>query len=145
MDENVDQCGIPKSTLVLREDGDTWYSSYGKRWHDVFDLFSEKLPKLQHFRIGSTDWMDNVPFEQERDIKVGLFRNRYMCCYDGNGPSPYVDGEDDDEPSWRLRPECDDEDRAALQRLLGKIGQSVEENYQMRFSRVEDLIENSGY
>lgn len=86
--------------------------------------------------------MQDVPFEQERDIKVGLFRNRYLRCYDGWGPSPYMYGEDDGEPSWRLRPECDDEDRAALRRLLAKIGQSVEENYQMRFSRVENLIES---
>ncbi|KAJ5161457.1 hypothetical protein N7492_006849 [Penicillium capsulatum] len=132
MDYNVEHCGLPRSALARRIGDDvSVYGSYGKRWHDIFDLFAEKLPKLRYFRIGSGYWFDGVPFEQEDEIKPGLYYNRYMACYDGFGPSPYMErapGEDGIEKGWwQKRPECDEEDRAALRRLLGKIGQSIEE------------------
>lgn len=128
MEDNLDACPLPRDTLVRREGDNSLYGSFEKRWHHIFDQFAEKLPKLRHFRIGSGDWNSGIPFEQERDIKVGLFRNRYMCCYDGYGPSPYMVGEDPKDPTyledtWRPSPECEDEDRAALQKLLAKLGQ----------------------
>ncbi|CAG8116993.1 unnamed protein product [Penicillium salamii] len=134
MEENVDACALPRDTLVRREGDESLYGSFEKRWHHIFDLFAEKLPKLRHFRIGRSDWSPDIPFEQERDIKVGLYYNRYMCCYDGWGPSSYMEGEDPKELAkleneWRPSPECDDEDRAALRKLLAKLGQSVQESY----------------
>lgn len=139
MEENVDACAIPRDTLVRREGDKTLYGSFEKRWHDIFDLFAEKLPKLRHFRIGCSNWYPDIPFEQERGIKVGLYPNRYMCCYDGYGPSPYMEGEDPKnlanlEDAWRPSPECDDEDRAALRKLLAKLGQSVQESYSNGYS-----------
>ncbi|CAI7679008.1 unnamed protein product [Penicillium pancosmium] len=136
-EENVDACAIPRHTLVRREGDDSLYGSFEKRWHDIFDLFAEKLPKLRNFRIGCSKWYPDIPFEQERGIKVGLYYNRYMCCYDGYGPSPYMEGEDPKnianlENGWRPSPECDDEDRAALRNLLAKLGQSVQESYSNR-------------
>ncbi|OQE44846.1 hypothetical protein PENCOP_c002G04342 [Penicillium coprophilum] len=134
IEENLDACALPRNTLVRREGSNSLYGSFEKRWHDIFDLFAERLPKLRHFRIGRSNWHTNIPFEQERDIKVGLHHNRYMCCYDGWGPSPYMEGGDlknlaNLKDGWRLSPECDDEDRAALRKLLAKLGQSVQENY----------------
>lgn len=145
----MDQSPVPQSALVRRPgDEITLYGSYGKRWHEIFDLFAEKLPKLRHFRIGSTDWFDGVPFEQENNIKVGLYRNRYMTCYDGYGPSAYMEGEDKDKLShpeddeWRSRPQCDDEDQAALQRLLTKLGQSADQKHSMElYSPIENPAE----
>lgn len=139
MEENVDACALSKDTLVRREGDDSLYGSFETRWHHIFDLFAEKLPKLRHFRIGRSNWDFDIPFEQEKDIKVGLYYNRYMCCYDGYGPSPYMEGENpeyiaDLETAWRPLPECDDEDRTALRKLLAKLGQSVQENYPKRYS-----------
>ncbi|KAJ5941959.1 hypothetical protein N7516_002127 [Penicillium verrucosum] len=146
MEENVDACALPRDTLVRREGGESLYGSFEKRWHHIFDLFAEKLPKLRHFRIGRSNWYPDIPFEQERDIKVGLYYNRYMCCYDGYGPSPYMEGEDPKELAnleWRPSPECDDEDRAALRKLLAKLGQSVQESYSNRHcgGRIVDLVQ----
>lgn len=148
MEENVDACALPRDTLVRREGDDSLYGSFEKRWHHIFDLFAEKLPKLRHFRIGRSNWYPDIPFEQERDIKVGLYYNRYMCCYDGYGPSPYMEGEDPKELAnlengWRPSPECDDEDRAALRKLLAKLGQSVQESYSNKHfgDRIVDLVE----
>ncbi|OQE05723.1 hypothetical protein PENVUL_c022G09072 [Penicillium vulpinum] len=148
MEENVDACALPRDTLVRREGDESLYGSFEKRWHDIFDLFAERLPKLRHFRIGRSNWYSNIPFEQERDIKVGLYSNRYMCCYDGYGPSPYMEGEDPKdlaniENAWRPSPECDDEDRAALRKLLAKLGQSVQESYLDSYSggRIVDLVQ----
>lgn len=148
MEENVEACALPRDTLVRREGSDSLYGSFEKRWHNIFDLFAEKLPKLRHFRIGRSKWYPNVPFEQERDIKVGLYHNRYMCCYDGWGPSPYMEGEDPKDPAdpgdtWRPSPQCDDEDRAALRKLLAKLGQSVQESHPGSWpgGRVVDLVQ----
>lgn len=149
MKENVDACALPTDALLRREGSESLYGSFEKRWHHIFDLFAEKLPKLRHFRIGSSNWYPDIPFEQERDIKVGLYYNRYMCCYDGYGPSPYMEGEDpkelaDLENAWRPSPECDDEDRAALRKLLAKLGQSVQESYSNSNSgggRIVDLVQ----
>ncbi|PCG99016.1 Hypothetical protein PENO1_055120 [Penicillium occitanis (nom. inval.)] len=130
MEQNVDACALPRDTLVRREGDVSLYGSFEKRWHHIFDLFAEKLPKLRHFRIGRSNWYPDIPFEQERNIKVWLYYNRYMCCYDGYGPSPYMEGENPKyaanlENGWRPSPECDDEDRAALRKLLAKLGQSI--------------------
>ncbi|KAJ6062489.1 uncharacterized protein N7446_006609 [Penicillium canescens] len=148
MEENVDACALPRDTLVRREGDESLYGSFEKRWHHIFDLFAEKLPKLRHFRIGRSNWYPDIPFEQERDIKVGLYYNRYMCCYDGYGPSPYMEGEDPEElanleNAWRPSPECDDEDRAALRKLLAKLGHSVQESYSNRHSggHIVDLVQ----
>lgn len=142
MEENVAECGLPQNALVRRSgDSISSYGSYAKRWHDIFDIFADKLPKLRHFRIGSTEWHIEVPFEEEGDIKVGLYRNRYMCCYDGYGPSPYMEGEDNGDENWRAPPKCDDEDQVALRRLLGKLGQRVEENYSTREGPIKDLVQ----
>ncbi|CAG7921780.1 unnamed protein product [Penicillium olsonii] len=147
MDENVDACALSRDAFVRRNDDYSLYGSFDKRWHDIFDLFAEKLPKLRHFRIGRSQWYPDVPFEQEMDIKVGLYYNRYMCCYDGTGPSPYMEGEKPEnvtylEPGWSLAPQCDDEDRAALRRLLAKLGQSAQEShFGSDNSRVVDLIQ----
>ena len=134
----MDASPLPEDKLVRRK-GQTdhhLYGSFDKRWHQVFDLFAEKLPKLRHFRIGGSEWYPDVPFEQEKDITIGLYPNRYMCCYDGMGPSPYMLGRDSKyiarlEKVWRAAPECDDEDNLALRRLLAKIGQleSAQESY----------------
>ncbi|OOQ90346.1 F-box domain protein [Penicillium brasilianum] len=149
MEQNVDACALPRDTLV-RRDGDniSLYGSFEKRWHHIFDLFAEKLPKLRHFRIGHSNWSPDIPFEQEMDIRVGLYFNRYMCCYDGYGPTPYMEGENPKkrttlENEWRPSPECDDEDRAALRKLLAKLGQSVQESYSdTRFGdRIVDLVQ----
>lgn len=142
MDENVAECGLPQNAMVRRDnDGVSRYGSYARRWHDIFDIFAEKLPKLRHFRIGTTEWPSEIPFEQESDIKVGLYRNRYMCCYDGYGPSPYMKGDEGGDENWRAAPECDYEDQVALRRLLGKLGQSVEENYSVQWGPVENLVQ----
>ncbi|KAF3394485.1 hypothetical protein F1880_005319 [Penicillium rolfsii] len=131
LEGNLDACALPRNTLMRRGRSNSLYGSYEKRWYHIFNLFSEKLPKLRHFRIGSSDWCPDIPFEQENDIKVGLYRNRYMCCYDGMGPSPYMEGHSPQQLAksgkewrWRPSPECDDEDHEALLKLLAKLGQS---------------------
>ncbi|KAJ6031012.1 hypothetical protein N7540_001744 [Penicillium herquei] len=148
MEHNLDACSLPRDTLVYREDNHSLYGSFEKRWHHIFDLFAEKLPKLRHFRIGRSTWYPDIPFEQESDINVGLYHNRYMSCYDGYGPSPYMEVKLPNNPAnlengWRLSPECDDEDRAALRKLLAKLGQSVEEGYSTKLfgDRIVDLVE----
>ncbi|KAJ5742123.1 hypothetical protein N7533_011532 [Penicillium manginii] len=146
-EENVDACALRRDTLVRRTGRPKLYGSFDKRWHDIFDIFAEKLPKLRHFQIGRSDWYPDIPFEQERDIKVGLYHDRYMCCYDGYGPSPYIRGEDLEnigsiEDGERPSPRCDDEDRAALRRLLAKLGQSVQESFKDQYcERVVDLVQ----
>ena len=71
-----------------------------------------------------------------------------MCCYDGYGPSPYMEGENPKElanfeNAWRPSLECDDEDYAALRKLLAKLGQSFQESYSNRHfgGRIVDLFQ----
>ncbi|GLA35234.1 hypothetical protein AnigIFM63309_010637 [Aspergillus niger] len=102
-----------------------YYCSYNKRWHDYFDSFRTKLPYLRQFLIGSNDWGKGVPFEKEAEVKICLRENRYMACYDGYGPSPYIEY-DYGRPEWeRPAPECDDEDRDSLCLLFEKTGQGI--------------------
>ncbi|RHZ54879.1 F-box protein [Aspergillus thermomutatus] len=129
----ADRCPFKKSEMETRrkDDGRTrrkYYLSYDKRWHHYFDCFRTKLPLLRHFVIGSSDWYQGVPFEKEAEITIGLFKNRYMACYDGYGPSPYL--EPDFVPhEWEKEgPKCDEEDRDSLRLLLEKTGQSLVED-----------------
>ncbi|KAE8168323.1 hypothetical protein BDV40DRAFT_284312 [Aspergillus tamarii] len=104
------------------------YRSYEKRWHDLFDAFRTGLPLLRHFRMGTTCWSNSgegMPFEKETQINIGLMNDRYMACYDGYGPSPYMAGPHDPQDYEKAAPECGEEDRNALQLLLKSIGQSV--------------------
>ncbi|KAJ5562738.1 hypothetical protein N7461_001499 [Penicillium sp. DV-2018c] len=169
--QNVNACGRPRDTTVRREGSNALYGSYDKRWHEIFDLFAEKLTKLRHFRIGRSDWYPDIPskppggsikfglyhdwypesdidipFKQpESGIRVGLYHDRYMPCYDGLGDSPYQVSEAFEYFSslenWcpRPSPECDDEDRASLRKLLAKLGQSVQESYWQRSGFVDHV------
>ncbi|KAJ5562702.1 hypothetical protein N7535_002852 [Penicillium sp. DV-2018c] len=119
MEVNVDACALSRDRLVRREGSDILCGSFEKRWHDIFDLFAEKLPKLRHFRIDGRKWYwDTLPC------------NRYMCCYDGCASRPYMDEESIHyaglwDSRWRRPlPEC--EDLASLRKLLAKLGQPVQ-------------------
>ncbi|GFG18205.1 hypothetical protein IFM5058_08893 [Aspergillus udagawae] len=126
----ADRGPFKKSEMETRREVDgrvrlKYYLSYDKRWHDYFDSFRTKLPHLRRFLIGSGDWGHGVPFEKEDEVKICLRENRYMVCYDGYGPSPYL--EPDYRPhEWeRGAPQCDDKDRESLRLLFEKTGQRV--------------------
>lgn len=102
-----------------------YYHSYNKRWHDYFDAFRTKLPHLSQFLIGSNDWDDGVPFEKEAEVKICLRRNRYMACYDGYGPSPYMEHFHEYLDEEMVPPKCDDQDMDSLRLLLEKTRQRV--------------------
>ncbi|RLL97664.1 hypothetical protein CFD26_105317 [Aspergillus turcosus] len=127
--EHVADRGLfKKSEMETRqEDQLKYYRSYDKRWHDYFDSFRTELPRLRQFRFGSSDWSDGVPFEKEARIKISLRENRYMPCYDGYGPSPYLEGNYSPEEWEKEAPRCDAEDKDALRLLLEKTGQGVVE------------------
>lgn len=101
---------------------------YAKRWHDLFDRFRTDLPHLQHFRIGTQP--DSVAWD-ERELPVALSHTRYMGFRGGGMPTPWIHGS---HPQDTMRiseyeeledaPECDEQDREALERLLDKIGQA---------------------
>ncbi|KAH2534418.1 hypothetical protein KXW48_001932 [Aspergillus fumigatus] len=120
-----------KSEMEIRRELDDrvrkkYYRSYDKRWHDYFDSFRTKLPHLRQFLIGSNDWGDGVPFEKEAEVRICLRESRYMACYDGYGPSPYMENHHYRLPEWeRAPPKCDDEDRDSLRLLFEKTGQRV--------------------
>ncbi|PCG90480.1 Hypothetical protein PENO1_098930 [Penicillium occitanis (nom. inval.)] len=128
--EHINWGPFQKSEMETRRELDgqvrvKYYRSYNKRWHDYFDSFRTKLPHLSQFLIGSNDWGDGVPFEKEAEVKIGLRENRYMACYDGYGPSPYMEHYDKCLEWERVPPKCDDEDRDSLRLLFEKTGQRV--------------------
>ncbi|KAE8361241.1 hypothetical protein BDV27DRAFT_167134 [Aspergillus caelatus] len=120
--------------IRIREDApelSKHYRSYEKRWHDLFDAFRIGLPLLRHFRMGTTCWSysgEGMPFEKETKINIGLMNDRYMACYDGYGPSPYMTGLHKPQEYEKAAPECDEEDRNALRLLLKSIGQSAQDS-----------------
>ncbi|KAF7178188.1 hypothetical protein CNMCM7691_006860 [Aspergillus felis] len=127
----ADRCPFKESEMELRREGDgrvlMYYFSYDKRWHDYFDSFRTKLPHLRRFLIGSGDWDHGVPFEKEDEVEICLGENRYMVCYDGYGPSPYL-GPDHEPYEWeRETPKCEEKDRESLRLLFEKTGQRVVE------------------
>lgn len=129
-EEHINWGPFQKGEMETRPEQDgqfreKYYCSYNKRWHDYFDSFRTKLPHLSQFLIGNNDWGDGVPFEKEAEVKICLRESRYMVCYDGNGPSPYMEHHDGCLESERLRPKCDDEDRDSLRLLFEKTGQRV--------------------
>lgn len=70
-------------------------------------------------------WWKEFPFEKERDMRMGLFKNRYMAFDFVTG---YRTGPGEDWPAVaRERPSCDEQDKDALWGLLRKIGQHVGE------------------
>ena len=92
--------------------------------------------------MGSSDWHNGPSFENEGDIHVGLFADRYMACCNGYGPTCFmVPDEQSVEEGERVRPRCDEEDREALRMLLRKLGHTVKETYTMRYEHeVKELI-----
>ncbi|KAB8226523.1 hypothetical protein BDV33DRAFT_186595 [Aspergillus novoparasiticus] len=107
--------------------------SYEKRWHDLFDAFRTGLPLLRHFRMGTTCWSEGMPFEKETKINIGLMNDRYMACYDGYGPSPYITGHHTYADDEKAAPECDEEDRNALRLLLQSIGQTASNSWSIGY------------
>ncbi|KAL4862215.1 hypothetical protein BDV12DRAFT_190563 [Aspergillus spectabilis] len=109
------------------------HAYYSTRWADYLQAFNERLPHLRHFRIGhNPHWWedDTTPFEREERIRIGFYES-YMVYCDGFGPSQYMkriifDMDDGYVDGGVLKPSEDDE--AALKRLLGKLGQSVDED-----------------
>ncbi|KAL3493941.1 hypothetical protein BJX62DRAFT_199362 [Aspergillus germanicus] len=114
------------------------YARYAKRWADYFGAFDAKLPRLQHFRFGQgPHWWYNetTPFEEEGRITIE-FHEPYMTYCDGYGPSQYMesliwDREDEEEKGgfnaeYESRVKPSEEDRAALDALLKRMGQRVE-------------------
>ncbi|KAF7626505.1 F-box domain protein [Aspergillus flavus] len=144
--ENIGRCSFEKTEMEvrIREDCPSLskhYRSYEKRWHDLFDTFRTRLPLLRHFRMGTTCWSDGMPFEKEANINIGLMNDRYMVCYDGYGPSPYMTGRGNARDNEKVAPECDEEDRNALRLLLQSIGQSAPESWSVDYREVEDLLD----
>jgi hypothetical protein len=130
--EHLDRGPFQKSEMEIRREHDglvqpKYFRSYDKRWHDYFDSFRTELPHLRHFRFGSSNWSEGVPFEKEAKIKISLRENRYMPCYDGYGPSPYLESNYSPDEWEKEAPKCEEEDRNALRLLLEKTGQGVVE------------------
>ncbi|KAL5366279.1 F-box domain protein [Aspergillus floccosus] len=129
-EEHLNWGPFQKSEMETRQELDgqvraKYYRSYNTRWHDYFNSFRTKLPHLRQFLIGSNDWGDGVPFEKEAEVKICLRENRYKACYDGYGPSPYIE-HDYGRLEWeRIAPKCDDEDMDSLRLLFEKTGQRV--------------------
>ncbi|KAL4890879.1 F-box domain protein [Aspergillus ambiguus] len=145
-EENLGRCAISKDETGFRRDDSQflerkYFRFWDRRWHHLFHTFAEKLPNLRRFTMGSGRWRYGAPFEKEEDIRVGLFINRYMTCYDGYGPSCYIVRNHTLQEGERVSPECDREDQEALRMLLQKLGQTVQENYTMDDgSNVKDLV-----
>ncbi|KAL3452975.1 hypothetical protein BJX65DRAFT_319526 [Aspergillus insuetus] len=112
---------------------DAYFYSYPKRWHHFFDTFRTSLPRLRDFQMGlGSDEGDAVPtktslpFEREREIRMGLVADRYLAFYFDD----YVLEDEilEDKASYmRLPPGCDEEDRVALRALLRETGQGERE------------------
>ncbi|KAL1608279.1 hypothetical protein SLS60_003218 [Paraconiothyrium brasiliense] len=128
------------------------FKSNDVRWHTVFSRFESSLIKLREFRFGSsTQWdfnttsrhfragavshMPIMPWEDEHNIKSGLFEERYVIWddwqneyrskwfeKDSRGRNKFGDGWRDE---WLARleqyPECGNEDKDALQALLRAV------------------------
>ncbi|KAF9888943.1 hypothetical protein FE257_008112 [Aspergillus nanangensis] len=132
-DSNLHRCAISKDETESRVD-DSQYSgrkhfrAWDRRWHHIFTTFAEKLPNLRRFVMGSSGWFHGAPFEKEEEIRVDLFDDwyMYMACYDGYGPTCYMNDDVDPEQGEREPPKCNEEDREALRMLLRKVGQTVE-------------------
>ncbi|KAJ4353886.1 uncharacterized protein N0V89_005616 [Didymosphaeria variabile] len=122
------------------------------RWHTVFSRFASSLLNLREFRFGSsTEWdfntttrhfragavthMPIIPWEDEHNIKSGLFEERYVIWddwqneyrskwfeKDSRGRNKFGDGWQDE---WLARledyPWCGKEDGDALQALLQAV------------------------
>ncbi|KAF7158668.1 hypothetical protein CNMCM6106_005458 [Aspergillus hiratsukae] len=126
--EHLDRGPFKKGEMARRrEQQPKYYRSYNKRWHDYFDSLRTGLPHLRQFRFGSSNWSEGVPFEKEAKIKISLRENRYMACYDGYGPSPYLEGNYRPDEWEQEAPQCDEKDKEALRLLLEKTGQGVAE------------------
>lgn len=147
--ENIERCSFEKAEMQVRIREDCpelskHYRSYEKRWHDLFDAFRTGLPLLRHFRMGTTCWSNSgegMPFEKETKINIGLMNDRYMACYDGYGPSPYMTGPHQPQDYEKAAPECDEEDRNALRLLLKTIGQSTLDSWSLGYREVKDLLD----
>ncbi|KAE8372459.1 hypothetical protein BDV26DRAFT_301880 [Aspergillus bertholletiae] len=138
----LDDCTIlyDKSEMEVRTpeqhpDRRKYYCSYEKRWYHFFDAFRARLPLLRHFRMGATCWWsidEAMPFEKEAKTNIGLLNDRYMVCYDGYGPSPYMpDGSYKDHE--KTVPDCDEEDRDALRLLLKSLSQNEPECWSLPY------------
>jgi hypothetical protein len=105
------------------------HAAYGARWCDYFRAFGAGLPRLRHFRYGSSPWWwvdGTTPFECEASIAIGLRDDSYMVFCDGLGPTPYrrrMVYWDGPESKYGKPLEPSGEDRTALEELLAKIGQ----------------------
>ena len=127
---------------VWDSEDDTW--KYEARWYKYFERMQTGLPKLKNFTIGSGEWN----LWQNRDgamasrhlLKPELVITRYVAFEGGTGPSQWIeprtrsrygqstesrtdveyDGCWDDEEMPQY-PDCDGEDRLALEILLEVI------------------------
>ncbi|CAG8344830.1 unnamed protein product [Penicillium salamii] len=134
---------IPRSSMQQDpEKGNGFFHTYPRRWSDYFASLESGLPHLRHFAIGRSNWEGGLPFEQEQDIKPALLHDRYLVFDQGSGGGAFQDNI----RSWKMppeeqRPDCDEQDRTALQQLYEKIGQKVERGFRRRRYQVKDLLE----
>ncbi|PIG86510.1 F-box domain protein [Aspergillus arachidicola] len=144
--ENIERCSFEKTQMEVRIRKDCpqlsqHCRSYEKRWHDLFDAFRTGLTFLRHFRMGTTCWSEGMPFEKEIKINIGLMNDRYMACYDGYGPSPYITCHHTYQDYEKAPPECDEEDRNALRLLLKSLSQGAPDSWSVGYREVEDLLD----
>lgn len=100
------------------------------RWDDIFDRFRISLPHLNHFAMGHGNWRDGQAFEGRYDLVNRLFTERY-CVFDtGIGPTQWIMYDERHKNGYTFRPEqsepvrwpeCGDEDREALVKLLRDV------------------------
>jgi hypothetical protein len=99
------------------------------RWSSVFPLFQQRLKTLRHFAIGHGPWSDRM-FECRYDLLARIEPSRYVSYEHGQGPTPW--NEDDvgkkhvtlgyGETEAQIEvPDCEVEDQAALDALLGAL------------------------